>query len=239
MINIAICDDDIQFSLELETMINEFSDEVYDKMEIKLFHSGEAIIENMNCGNKYDFIFLDIKLGVLSGIDVGKFIRDRLHDENVMIIFISCKEEYAMELFSIRPLHFLIKPLNKTKVKEVFLKGVNLSNKFGKIFEYKIGSNYRKKYLKNILYFESFGKEIEIVTTDGREIFYYTLKKIYEELKEYNFFYCHKSYLVNYYHIKEFYYDKLKMTNNIVLPIAQPRRKEIRKMQNMIENGEF
>lgn len=239
MINIAICDDDIYFTAELERILYNLSDQIYDEMRITRCYSGERLAASLRKGRKFDFIFLDIELGDLSGIEVGKIIRDELHNESIMIVFVSGKEEYAMELFSIRPLNFLIKPLNPDKVKEVFFKGLELSNKFEKLFEYKVGFLIKKRYLKNIIYFESYGKEIHIVTTEGTDIFYFTLKRIYEELKNFNFFYCHKSYLVNYYNIKEFYYDKLVMINNVTIPIAQPRRKDIRRMQNDIENGEY
>lgn len=239
MINIAICDDDIYFTAELEKVLYNLSDQIYDEMRIIRYYSGESIAASLRKGRKFDFIFLDIELGDLSGIEVGKIIRDELHNENTMIVFVSGKEEYAMELFSIRPLNFLIKSLNPDKVREVFFKGLELSNKFVKLFEYKVGFLIKKRCLKNIIYFESYGKEIHIVTTEGTDIFYFTLKRIYEELKNFNFFYCHKSYLVNYYNIKEFYYDKLVMINNVIIPIAQPRRKDIRRMQNDIENGEY
>lgn len=71
-----------------------------------------------------------------------------------------------------------------------------------------------------------------MTTSNGVNLFYESLQGILFELKEYNFFYCHKSYLVNYYHVLKFSYKEIKMSNGDILQIAQPRRKSMRKLQS-------
>lgn len=62
-------------------------------------------------GACFDIVFLDIELPKISGIDIGKKIRDEMHDETTKIVYISGKDSYAMGLFDVRPLNFLIKPI--------------------------------------------------------------------------------------------------------------------------------
>ncbi|MEL7568552.1 MAG: response regulator [Dehalobacterium sp.] len=80
-------------------------------MEIEVFFSGEKLYQFICEGACFDIVFLDIELPKISGIDIGKKIRDEMHDETTKIVYISGKDSYAMGLFDVRPLNFLIKPI--------------------------------------------------------------------------------------------------------------------------------
>lgn len=82
--------------------------------------------------------------------------------------------------------------------------------------------------MKDILYFESDGKKVKIVLLDQTHEFYSKLLEIEEELDNQDFIYIHKSYLVNYYHVIEYQYDHVKMSNKTILPISQQHRKSVR-----------
>ena len=64
----------------------------------------------------FDLIFLDIELKKKSGLDVSNYIRNELGNESVQIAYISAKTGYAMDLFEFRPINFLVKPLEYSKV---------------------------------------------------------------------------------------------------------------------------
>ena len=70
-----------------------------------------------------------------------------------------------------------------------------------------------------------------MITKDNVIFFYSSLEKVFDQLKNYNFFYAHKSFLINYFHVIEFFYDKLIMSNQDVIKIAQTRRREVREIQ--------
>ena len=59
--------------------------------------------------------FLDIEIEFMNGVQVGRFIREKLQDDNTLIVYMSSYTKYAMELFEVRPMDFLIKPLNEKK----------------------------------------------------------------------------------------------------------------------------
>ena len=61
--------------------------------------------------------------------------------------------------------------------------------------------------------------------------FYGSLENIYLQLNKYNFLLIHKSYLINPIHVRKCTYESVEMSNHIVLPIAQSKRKEIREKQ--------
>lgn len=65
----------------------------------------------------------------------------------------------------------------------------------------------------------------------GTEIFYGTLKSVYPELQKYGFFFCHKSYLINYEKVKIFETNQLIMQNGDMIPISQGQRKAVKELQ--------
>lgn len=144
-----------------------------------------------------------------------------------------------MDLFQVRPLNFLIKPIEENKVIKMLDKAMELLNKLNYFFNYKKGHNYCKKEIKDIIYFESNNRQVKMVATTDEIIFYDTLSEIHSQLESHKFFFIHKSYLVNYYHVSEFNYDKLIMSNSHVLSISQSRKADVRKLQLKYERDEI
>lgn len=58
--------------------------------------------------------------------------------------------------------------------------------------------------------------------------FYGKLSEIQRTLEQNDFILIHKSYLINYYHVVEYQYEFVKMSNTVILPISQQHRKAVR-----------
>lgn len=227
MFRIAICDDEKHICSELEKTIIEYSNNFPVEIPIEVFFSGEEICNHMKLGNKFDLIFLDIELKMMNGVEVGRFIREDLRDEIVQIVYISGKDSYYLELFDIRPMHFLHKPLNPVKIIEDIEKAMELANIFSYTFTYKQGHDIYKIETKEIIYFESMLRKIKMITVEEEIYFYESLKTIYKDLMGQNFLWTHQSYLVNYAHIIRFGTNQLTMSNGDVLPISRSRSSEV------------
>lgn len=112
MLRIAICDDEITICSHIENIIMEYS----KYFVIKVFYTGEQLVDYIEQGNKFDLIFLDIELNLLNGIQVGKKIRQDMNDYITKIVYISGKNCYDRELFDVQPLNFIPKPIIKKKL---------------------------------------------------------------------------------------------------------------------------
>jgi DNA-binding LytR/AlgR family response regulator len=239
MFRIGICDDESIICSEIENIILNYGKSISEKIEVDVFYSGEELYDYLINDSCLDMIFLDIELNKLNGVELGRIIRNELKNENIQIVYISSKENYAMELFEVRPLNFLIKPVDDVKIIKIVNKAMELINNIDIYFKYKQGHNFCKKEIKDILYFESDNRQVKMVTTTDEITFYSNLSEIHSLLEAHKFFFTHKSYLVNYYHVAEFYYDKLILTNSHVLPISQSKRTEVRKLQLRYEGDEI
>lgn len=227
MYRIGICDDDKILCSELENQIYHISKQLAVKVEIDVWYSGESIQNDLNKGMRLDLIFLDIELVEKNGIEVGRFIRNQMEDIQTHIVYISSKQNYAMQLFKVQPLDFLIKPVTEEQLKEVLLRSIKQKRDESAYFEYQKGGTYFRVLLNDICYFMSMDKKIILVTKDGREEFYGKLKEIAKQLPEY-FAMIHQSYIINQDYVSEYSYEMVKMADGKELNISKPYRKEIR-----------
>lgn len=227
MYKIGICDDDKILCSALEEKIYEISKQLAIKVDIEVWYSGESIQNDLQKGIELDLIFLDIELVQKNGIAVGNFIRNEMEDIQTHIVYISSKEGYAMQLFKVQPLDFLIKPVSEEQIKEVLMRSIRQKRNTDVYFEYKKGNSVLRVLLKDIAYFMSMDKKIVIVKKDGEEEFYGKLKSISENLPP-DFIMIHQSYIIHQSYVSEYTYETVKMVNGENINISKPYRKETR-----------
>lgn len=227
MYRIGICDDDKELCSGLEEQIYYTAKELSMKVEVEVWYSGESILSDLGKGVQLDLLFLDIELIQKNGISVGRYIRDEMEDIQTHIVYISAKQNYAMQLFRIQPLDFLVKPVSEEQIKEVLVRSIRQKQRLKNCFEYQKGSSVFRIPTKDIVYFMSMDKKIRLVTKNGEEEFYGKLKNIMEVLPA-DFMMIHQSYIVNQLYVSEYSYDCVKMSDGAVLSISKPYRKEIR-----------
>lgn len=233
MVKVAICDDEISIGSELEyELIDIFTQHNID-FEIDIFFTSKELNNKMESGYFYDLIFLDIEFpqDEINGIETGAMIRNVLKQHSTSIVYISWEQKYSMQLFESRPINFLIKPLDKEKIRQT-LETYLLISDFGlKEFTYKKGHDTFKEQLKDIVFFECNKRKINIYFSGGRkDSFYGSLKEIYNgQLKELDFLYAHASYVVNYDYITVVKYNEIFLSElNTSIPISPNKRKETR-----------
>lgn len=226
MFKIAICDDNRIQCNEIECIIEEFLRTESFKHEIDVFISGEEIIRSLKEGERYDIIYLDIEMEQINGVFVGQYIRNVLQDDMTQLVYISGNTSYALELFQIRPLHFLIKPLSKQQILQTLEKTIELQGRKMKLLTYKTGKTEKKVQFKDIMYFSSEAKKIVIHMKDTQDSFYGKLVDIIYPTED--FLYIHKSFLVNRHYVMQFKFDSVILVNAEELPISRAYRKTVR-----------
>lgn len=233
MTRIAIVDDNTAICSFIEDILTESAGKYNIEMEIEPYLSGEDFIENLNSGQAFDLIFLDIELNEISGIDVARCIRESLEDDIQQIAFISAKEQYSLELHNFHPLDFLIKELKKDDIERVFVRYLKISGLYNDTFTVKSGRDTQKIKIKDIKYLTVVNRIVYIILKDNKQIEYYsTLNKEYkEQLAAFNFLFVHKQYIVNPQYISIYEYDKVTLNDGTVIPIGSSRRKDIRLQQ--------
>jgi DNA-binding LytR/AlgR family response regulator len=233
MVMVAICDDDKVVGSELERALIDIFGKMQMGHDIEVFFSGEDLCRRMEAGSHYDLIFLDIEFAKneINGVEVGRFIREAQHNDLVSIVYISRVKNYAFQLFEVRPLNFLIKPLEYGAIEKTVRTFIKVAGLWSGEFSYSIGRDTFKVKVKDIAYLESLNKKLILYFADGRTAeFYGSLKDIYvKQLKKFDFLFIHASYVVNFDHISAINYNQLFLADSATpLPISQGRRNEVR-----------
>lgn len=239
MIRIAIVDDENIICSQMEQYLIKIEEELNICFDIDVLYSGKELFQQIKQNIYYDVVFLDIEMKEINGIEVSDYIRNQLLDDNMQIVYISGKTQYALELFKYSPLDFLVKPIEYNRLKQVVIKISRLMGLWSDIFSYKKNHEIIKVKIKDILFFESNGRKVKIYTTSNTDEFYAGMEDLYSQLKRFDFISIHRCYYVNYSHVKIFKYEYVEMTNGAVLPIGRSKRKEVQEKQLKIESRDI
>lgn len=228
MFRVLICDDEMPTCNYIEQVLLNYGQEKNFSMTIDVFLSGKTLLEYMKGNNDIDMIFLDIQLPDVDGAQIGKLIRDELQNEAVQIVYISSKENYAMQLFCVRPFDFLIKPLNQSVIISIFEKYRRIYGNDYQFFQYTVGRKREKLLLSEIMYFMCEQRRIFIVTIKEKIPFYGSMKDLHQTLNAERFWSVHVSYIINVKYVKKFRDKEIVMCNDDVIPISYAYKKHVR-----------
>jgi two-component system LytT family response regulator len=153
-------------------------------------------------GNKPDFIFLDINMPQLTGMELAGLL-----SKDTKIIFTTAYSEYAAESYTFQTIDYLLKPITlkrflaaMQKIETYFSNheaGESVHQVTGKeYFFVKSGKVLRKILLEDIQYFEGEKEYVRLVTPAEQILIYRRLKDIEEQLAA-PFVRVHNSYIVN------------------------------------------
>lgn len=241
MMRIAICDDDLAFTGNLETLVIQESQTLGIRVETDIFSDGNTLLKSIQQGNRYAIIFIDIEMEHIDGITAARSIRKV--DRSVLLIYVSGYEKYLKELFEVEPFRFLSKPLEKEQFSRYFRESCQRINETEVFYQFTFNKEVRKVLLSEVVYFESNNRVVNIYLKDGtHEHFYGKLNNVEQELAKSRryFIRIHQSFLVNYDYIVRMNFFNVIIGfsgNELELKISEDRQKEVRQQLFKIADG--
>lgn len=227
MLDVAICDDDIHFSGELEMLLFDMEREYGVKFAIDSYHDGLSLVEAIKSGRRYDIICLDIRMDGIDGMETARRIRgiDRVAE----LVYVTCYDRFMKEAFEVRSSGFIVKPLNRDEFETTFRRIMQRIKGQDAYYRFRFMKEDYKLLIGSILYFARDLRKTHINWEGGRCIVYKNLEEIKSVLdsNDAQFLRIHKSYLVNYRHIIRFSYDEVEMSNGVRLTISSRRKHEV------------
>lgn len=214
--NVLLVEDDLNIQELFKSVIEEL------KEPVKLFtseSSNKAL--QIATENLIDIFILDIQLSDYKGTQLAKQLRDmEIYAYTPMIFATALAGEELQAYRELKSFHFLIKPFTKVEIQQVLIDVITYKKRMKertKKFRMEQKGFILELDLEKILYFESFGKKIEIhvITVDMEEktevISGYSLKQLREMTENDSFIQCHKSFIVN-----QKYIHKIDKANSII-----------------------
>lgn len=246
MLSIAICDDDRKDAEKLETLVNGYMSQSPFSYEIKKYRSGEELLES---SETFDLLFLDIALGGMNGIEVGKKIRES--SRGLKIIYTTSYKQFCKQAVNrVHAFAYLVKPVTKDKIDrqlEEILSCIQEEHEDKETVAFEIMEITEKGELESrikdfevddIFYFEYFNRKIKIKLEKEEYFFKDKMKDLADKMQLHNFETCHQCFLVNLRHVKKIKGYEVFLNNNDIIPVSQKRSAEFRKKLNtFIQNS--
>jgi len=227
MIIVGICDDGVNICADLEEMVLQYAGKNKIQIDTKVYYSGEELCDDIKKGYHLDILFLDIELYEQNGMQVGDYIRNGIEDRMMQIIYISGSSSYAQELFKTQPMDFLIKPITMKQMEDSLHLAIKLIEKNKGRFEYHNGKEHHFISYGDIIYFESKGRKMKVVSFHAEQEFYGKIKELEKALSK-DFIMIHQSYVINRMRVRRYTYEMVEMDDGAMLPISKAYRKQVR-----------
>lgn len=228
MLKIAVCDDDNYLCKELHEYILEYDVHYEIDLKTNLYHSCNKLFERLSEDEKYDLLFLDIEFPDMNGIELGNKIRKILKNTKIQIVFISAKQDYAMELFDIQPFNFMVKPLRREKVFSCISQFLNYYNDNCDFFSYTLENIKHSIAINEIIYFKSNKKKVIMHTETSNIEFYAKFSELLSGDLKRKFVVIKRGLAVNIHHIKHSNFNSLILSDNTTFEIARDRCELVR-----------
>ncbi len=219
---IAIVDDIDLYRENLARCLQNCCAEHSIDVEIDCYSDGIEILDKKDI--VYDVIYLDIKMNFVDGMEAAREIRER--DNEVIIVFCTNYIKYAIDGYSVNATDFLIKPVSDFAFNEHFkklLSKLKINDVPFLLIKTKLG--IKKVRCDKIIYLESEGHYIKLVTKTEEIIFLDTLKNIESQLDSKKFFRCNSCYIVNLKYVKEIL-ENYVVVEDYKLKVSRPRKKD-------------
>lgn len=172
MIRIAVVDDEMYICEQIKELLLDYQFKYNIDFEVDAFLSCEELLQNIRKSIIYHLIFLDIEFPTMNGVELGKIIRNNMSDIKTQIAFVSYKESYAMDLFSVQPFDFIIKPIEQKKIFPCISKYLKYYVNSNHFFTYTLDNVKHKIAISEIVYIQSDRKKLRMFTMTDEISFY-------------------------------------------------------------------
>lgn len=234
MFKVAICDDELNETAVIKELVEEFMKDHGILYSIQIFLSGEELIIS---SVSFDFVFLDISMGGMNGIEAGMKLYQR--NRKVRIIYITGYNEYCNDAVNrAHAFAYLPKPVEKEQLIDhiselVQVIGLDRGNDIEIVLSNvtEISESGGKEYpaikvtVSKILYFEYIkaARKIRVKTIKKAYEYIGTIADVEQRMEIYGFGTCYRGVIVNFEHVAKVKGDIVYLYTGERLPLSQKR----------------
>lgn len=206
MLNILICDDDINIIQKVTFLINNIQKNLRTNFNIDAKSNGDFVFDQKH---PYDIAIIDIEMPGISGLKLTEKLKS--YNPDIIVIILTSFSDYLDRAMKIQVFRYLSKPIDTNRFNRNFLEALKYYKQISKQIIIEKTDQVHTVNTKDILYIENRKHGSLIVTKNDQ---FNTNKKPIEWLNIINqpncFVFSHKSYIVNLQNIINF--DKNNIT---------------------------
>ncbi|WP_439879699.1 LytR/AlgR family response regulator transcription factor [Pontibacter sp. MBLB2868] len=220
--------DDESHAIEL---LSDYIQSMPQLQLVKTFQDPIAALMDSNTGESYDFIFLDVDMPRLTGIELAKALRAKTR----FLVFTTAHLKYAVEAFDVQADHFLLKPIGLNKFALAIDQLLKRSESASlppacPDSTFFIKSDNKNKLIRicfdDIIAVEGLKNYVKIYTSTQQHVAYLTMKETEDALCETNrFLRIHRSFIVAIKQIEAVNGRMIQLKNGLDVPVGDSYKK--------------
>ncbi|HHV72326.1 MAG TPA: response regulator transcription factor [Clostridia bacterium] len=230
MLQLAVCDDNIEELANMVQLINQYRLTKNLSCEYAAFSNGFDLLSVLEKGKRFDIYCLDIIMPAFMGIEVAKEIR--AFDKTAPILFFTLSPEFALESYSVKAINYVLKPISKEKfffTLDEVLERIKREKEEDALIV-KSNEGIQKILISNLAFAEVIGRKVLYHLCSGKVIeCTESFSSACDKLLKYGcFIKPHRSYIVNMQYVDTIKNHELTLQTLSTVPIAQGKVKEIK-----------
>ena len=121
---VAVCEDEAILCANLCAQCKSILDKLKVEHRITSFSSAEKLENALLAGEEFSLLCLDILMGGKSGMKLAQELRQR--DDKTSILFITSSTEFLKDGYSVRPIQYLLKPVQAAELEQAITTDLRL-----------------------------------------------------------------------------------------------------------------
>ena len=213
----AVCDDDAQQREYLAVLVRRWAVQSGYAVQLVSYPDAAAFLFEYGQERTADILLLDIEMPGMNGVELARTVRGR--DAAAQIVFVTGYADYLAEGYNVEALHYLLKPVDETKLFAVLDRAALRLNERRKSLLVSTAEETLHLPLREIRYIEVQGN---YVTFHAQQE--YAVKKTLKELEgrlDDGFFRTHRSYIVNLHFVRHATKTQVFLKDGTAVPLAR------------------
>ena len=216
--NVIAVDDEC---LALETLVDSIEKSL-SEAQVYGFSKPEQALEFVSESGA-DITFLDIKMRGMTGLELAKKLKDI--NANINIVFVTGYSEYMSDGYEVEALHYLLKPVDKSKLFAVLDRYIKRHTPENEIM---LACDEGSIHVSSdmIIFCEAVGKKTNVHLRDNVIVCNLGISTVKNMLPE-EFVFCHRSYIVNMRYVRSIGKTDIMLDIGEKIPLSRRLYKEV------------
>ena len=225
MIKIATIEDEENIRQEIVRYIKKGIGSI-EGVEVDVYESAERYLL---VGGRYDLVISDIELPGISGLELGKRIKE--NNPDVYLVFLTSHSEFASESYIIEAYQYILKKDIEERLSPLIERVVHEIKKDYEEYRW-VGTNQRKIkiYHKDIVCIQKIkgSKYAEYITENGKYMERLSMNQILEQIHSNAFILVDRGHAVNENHIVRVRGNVIQMDNGEEITVSRVQSSQVK-----------
>ena len=224
----AVCDPNVADAQELVIKLQHLAADMGISCTVNSYRNARLLLETAK-ENPFDAVFLETEIGNTGGIELARKLR--FYHEEVEIVFVTSKEEYALAAYGVFPLGYLLKRAERKRLYPILLRLAGKCRERGPSIRCMTADGGEALVPRDELYY------VEVI---GNRLFFHgkretvegigALSAVSADLPDALFYRAHRNFIVNLQYVQKIGHYYFEMQNGDRVAVAKNRYTEAKRI---------